>query len=253
MSKKQNELERLEKNSIVTRNMDGGLAGFEEMDENAFAIPMLSIVQPLTPVFQSEDKHESIKLGAIYDNISQIGYKTIRVIPVLYRQRWVEWKPRTAGGGLAAIHTSCPTDAIQTDNALVMPNGNTLVDTRQHYVVFLDQSELYCPALISMKSTAIRVSKNWCTQMRMNRSKTIDASGRVSVTTLNMYQRSYELSTIQVEKNSNKWHQWVVKMLPDPVEGYALDEAVAFYNLLRENRVDVEQTYQQYVVDDTEY
>lgn len=232
-----------QKAPLVIQDMSNA-QGFEEMNGDSFIIPMLNIVQPLTPIYKSETKDSSIKLGAIYDNVSQMGYKTVRVIPVMFRQRWLEWKPRIAGGGLVAIHETCPSNLTQVEKKWVNSTGNNIVDTRQHYVVFLDSNDLYSPALISMKSTGVKISRGWCTQMKMTRIKDIDKNGVTIVRNVPMYGRYYELSTTLVQKNSDEWHQWVFRMLPEPVEGYALEEATKFYNLLRTtDTVDVKATY----------
>lgn len=220
--------------------------GFEEMTSDSFTIPFLNIVQSLTPIYQQENKSADIKLGAIYDSVSQEAYQKIRVIPVLFRRKWIEWKPRELGGGFVAIHNDCPKEAVRGDKGLVLPNGNKVNDTRQHYVLYQDHAGLFNAALISMKSTGIVTSQTWCTQMGRCREMITGDKGIITSRRQHMYERYYELSTMLRRKNADQWYAWNVKLLTEKVEGDFLKEAQAFYSLLAHtNKLDVKQSYTQ--------
>lgn len=220
--------------------------GFEEMTSDSFTIPFLNIVQSLTPIYQNENKSADIKLGAIYDSVSQEAYQKIKVIPVHYQRRWIEWKPRELGGGFVAIHVDCPKDAVRGEKGLVLPNGNKINDTRQHYVLYQDHSGLYNAALISMKSTAIVLSQTWCTQMQRCREMITGENGLVVSRRQSTYERQYELTTVLKRKNADQWYAWNIRLLTEKVDGAALREAKEFYDILtKTSKVDVQQSYAQ--------
>ena len=77
--------------------------------------------------------------------------------------------------------------------AWVMPNGNVVVETREHYV--LDGKDAYC---IPMTSTQHTVSRGWMSLMNQFR----DDAGRP----LDSFARKYLLTTIKRTKDQNEWY-----------------------------------------------
>jgi len=173
------------------------MMGFEEADQESFAIPRLTILQQLSP--QLED-NEQLKAGMIYDTVSEVGYSGddgILVIPVHFQRRFVEWQPRESGGGFVAEHRPGEEpDGERDGGRIVLSNGNYLDDARQHYVLY--QSEYgWVPALISMTSTQIRKSKRWLTMMKMARKP--------------MFAFAYRLTTVKESNDKGRWHGWAIK------------------------------------------
>ena len=65
-----------------------------------------------------------------------------------------------------------PRRAVKADKAVkgdkgrdVMPNGNELQNTAQHYVLLLKEDGGYEQAVISMKSTQLKKSRRWNSMM----------------------------------------------------------------------------------------
>lgn len=220
--------------------------GFEDMTSESFTIPFLNIVQDLSAIYKQENKDPSIKLGMIYDNVSGEVFSRVKVIPVSYQRKWVEWKPRKQGGGFAGIHDECPEGAVRGEKGLELPNGNTVNDTRQHYVLYQDSLGIYNPAVIAMKSTQISASQAWATMMNRRRTQTVNEDGSVVTRRLHMYETQYELFSVMKPKNGATFYGWVIKLVPDPVSRVALEEAKSFYNLLKKtDRVDIKNSYTQ--------
>jgi hypothetical protein len=106
----------------------------------------------------------------IYNNVTGElfdGATGIELIPCAFSQTFVEWRTRDSGGGLVAEYDSVSGTALRGNckrndkNQDILPNGNQLNDTRNHYVLFKTDDGLWEPALLSMTSTQIKTSRNW--------------------------------------------------------------------------------------------
>ena len=77
---------------------------------------------------------------------------------MFYERQYIEWKPRELGGGLVTIH-SVDDPIVKTTkrdqmNRDVLPNGNYLENTANHFVVVL--GDVPSSALISMTRTQLK-------------------------------------------------------------------------------------------------
>lgn len=229
--------------------------GFEEITNDSLTIPFLNIVQDLTPLYkQQENRPDGIRTGMIFDTVSQELFPRVTVVPVMFSRRFLEWKPRLAGGGLVAVHTELPSDAVRGEKGFERPNGNLVNDTRQHYVLYNAGDGLWNMALLSLKSTGIKISQQWLTQMGRCREPILDKDGSAVIDTetgepafrrQHMYERQYELFTQLKTKNQDSWYTWSVKLLPKKTGGGVLREAVAFYKLLQSQKINLQETYSQ--------
>lgn len=230
--------------------------GFENVTPDSTKLPMLTILQAQTPVCLERNKHPSIVAGNIYDNVACVAHERITVIPVMYKQRWIEWVPRDNGGGLVAIHKEFPSSGIRESfGKSRTPDGHDLVDTRIHYVLYLNSEGFYNPAIISMSSTGVGKSQLWISQMQQNRKRVVQSDGRVCEKVLAMYSRHYELSTtLQKNKNGQQWYNWEIRPLVDlPVPLFAFKLAADMYRaLLKSDEQEIKESYAQQA-DETAY
>ncbi len=91
----------------------------------------------------------------------------ILVQPCYFFRNFIEWRlPR--GNGIAAVHQTMPADAVEKPNPenpkktlLMLPNGNHVVEVRNHIVrVFLPDGTVL-PYSIPFSSTGHTVSRGW--------------------------------------------------------------------------------------------
>lgn len=188
--------------------------GFEEADRDAFAIPFLTILQDLSP--QTKKKMagyiEGAKAGDIYQSVSQELAESVRVIPCHYSRVFIEWVPRAKGGGFVAAYDPLvglqkAETATREGGSLLLPNGNELYDTRQHFVLVITDEGVASPALIAMKSTGLKVSRRWMAQMN---SAVIEVNSRIIAPP--MFAWSYKLG---VEEEANEKGSWFVWQISD--------------------------------------
>jgi hypothetical protein len=87
-----------------------------------------------------------------------------------------------------------------------LPNGNYLEETASYYVMVGTKAGGYTPALITMKSTQLNVSKKWNAMM-----KTVQISdGKGGFAVPPMHGVVYNLSSNLQKNDKGSWYGWVV-------------------------------------------
>ena len=151
-----------------------------------------------------------------------IKFISINVIPCFYKLEYVEWKDRGEGSGApVTVHPSTSDiisktkpDANYKDR---LPNGNYVEKTASHYVIVTGDSP--CTALITMKSTQLKVSRSWNSMMN-----SIKLKGKNGMFTPAAYSHVYNLSTVQQSNDKGTWFGWNVQKI-GPVQDKNLYEA----------------------------
>lgn len=147
---------------------DDAAKGFENMTQDDMALPFVRILGQLSPqVTDGDAKYiEGAKPGMIYNTVTSElydGKKGIKIIPCYYKKDYPEWSDRGDGPGApVAIHLpNSPVIATgkRDGSKIRLPNGNYLEETASYYVMIETKSGGYTPALITMKSTQLNVSK----------------------------------------------------------------------------------------------
>lgn len=191
-------------------------SGFEEATSDSYAIPFLQVLQSGSPQCKKSDGKyiKGAEEGMIFNTVTQElfdGEKGLRIVPCHYAQRMVEWKPRDSGGGFVGEYLV--TDPIVSTtykddkNRDVLPNGNNLVDTRNHYVLVLGEDGSITPALLAMSSTSIKTSRQWMSKMQG-----IKIKGPNGFVTAPMHSRVYLLTTSARSNDKGSWFVPDVKL-----------------------------------------
>jgi hypothetical protein len=143
--------------------------GSKDLGIGDIAIPFFSILQGLSPqCTEGTPKfNENARPGMILNNVTGElikGKDGIAVLRAAYVKELIEWKPRESGGGLVARYgienpiarTTTPNEKGQP----VLPNGNFLVETAEHFVIVVGQGKADW-AQIPMKSSQLKYSARW--------------------------------------------------------------------------------------------
>ena len=155
----------------------------EHLTQDDMAMPFLQILQALSPqVTEGEDKFlEEAEKGMIFNTVSKQlydGKEGVRIIPVRYKHSFIEWVPRSSGGGFVAEHdkgsklsirterSNSNEDIITADSKIGTP-GNQIVETATHYVLLVNDEGVSEPCLLTMYSTQFKVSKTMNSQIQM--------------------------------------------------------------------------------------
>jgi hypothetical protein len=194
---------------------DDAAKGFENMTQEDMALPFVRILGQLSPqVTEGDAKYiEGAKPGMIYNTVTSEcfdGKKGIKVIPCYYKKDFPEWSDRGDGPGApVAVHLP-NSPVIQTGkrdgSKIRLPNGNYLEETASYYVLVETKTGGMTPALITMKSTQLNVSKKWNSMM-----KTIQiADGKGGFAIPPMHGVVYNLQSVLQKNDKGSWYGWSV-------------------------------------------
>ncbi len=187
--------------------------GLGKIGQEDLALPFLKILGQLSPEVNKRDGKyvEGAEPGMIYNSVSgdlYDGVKGIDVIPCFYKLEYIEWKDRGEGPGApVAIYDSSSDimsktkpDANYKDR---LPNGNYIEKTASHFVIITGDSP--STALISMKSTQLKISRKWNSMM-----SGIKMKGANGLFTPASFSHIYKLKTTQMSNDKGTWFGWEV-------------------------------------------
>ena len=189
--------------------------GFDNMTQDDLALPYVRILGQLSAqVNEGDGKYiEGAKPGMIYNNVTHEifdGKKGIKVVPCYYKKDYPEKSDKGDGNPLT-VATHLPNSPIiktgKREGAKIrLPNGNYLEETAYYYVLMETKAGGMTPALITMKSTQLNVSKKWNSMM-----KTIqipDGKGGMAIPP--MHGVVYNLSSVLQKNDKGSWYGWSV-------------------------------------------
>ena len=187
--------------------------GLGNIGAQDLALPFLKILGQLSPEVNKRDGKyvEGAEPGMIFNSVSgdlYDGAKGINVIPAFYKLEYVEWKDRGEGsGGPVAVHDSSSDIMSQTKADANfkdrLPNGNYVEKTASHFVIITGDSPT--TALISMKSTQLKISRKWNSMM-----SGIKLKGKNGLFTPASFSHIYRLKTTQMSNDKGTWFGWDV-------------------------------------------
>ena len=189
---------------------DDAAKGLGAIGQEDLALPFLKILGQLSPEVNKRDGKyvEGAEPGKIINTVTNALYDSIEVVPCHYKRQYIEWADRgTSTGAPVAIHEADSDIVSQTtrgkDYKDRLPNGNYLDNTANHFVLVLGDNPQ--TALISMKSTQLKVSRKWNSMMMG-----IKMQGKNGLFTPPTYSHIYKLSTVQMSNDKGTWFGWDV-------------------------------------------
>ena len=223
----------------VTEKKNGALATIDmeadaqqqnlNISQEDQALPFLKILGQLSPEVNKRDGKyvEGAEPGKIFNTVTSKLYDSIDVIPCYYKRQYIEWQDRgvTGGGAPVATHDADSDIISQTtrgkDYKDRLPNGNYLDNTANHFVIYLN--DVPQQALISMKSTQLKVSRKWNSMMLG-----IKMQGKNGLFTPPTYSHIYRLSTVQMSNDKGTWFGWDVSKVGPVTDKGIYDMAKSF-------------------------
>ena len=210
---------------------DDAAKGLGSIGQEDLALPFLKILGQLSPEVNKRDGKyvEGAEPGMIYNSVSgdlYDGVKGIDVIPCFYKLEYIEWKDRGEGlGAPIAIYDSSSDimsktkpDANYKDR---LPNGNYIEKTASHFVIVSGDSP--STALISMKSTQLKISRKWNSMM-----SGIKMKGANGMFTPASFSHIYKLKTTQMSNDKGTWFGWEVSKVGPVTDKGLYDQAKGF-------------------------
>ena len=210
---------------------DDAAKGLGKISQEDLALPFLKILGQLSPEVNKRDGKyvEGAEPGMIFNSVSgelYDGVKGIDVIPCFYKLEYIEWKDRGEGlGAPIAIYDSSSDimsktkpDANYKDR---LPNGNYIEKTASHFVIVSGDSP--STALISMKSTQLKISRKWNSMM-----SGIKLNGKNGMFTPASFSHIYKLKTTQMSNDKGTWFGWEVSKVGPVTDQSLYSQAKSF-------------------------
>ena len=187
--------------------------GLGQIGQEDLALPFLKILGQLSPEVNKRDGKyvEGAEPGMIFNSVSgdlYDGVKGIDVIPCFYKLEYIEWKDRGEGPGAPVAIYDSSSDIMSKTKADAsykdrLPNGNYIEKTASHFVIITGDSP--STALISMKSTQLKISRKWNSMM-----SGIKLKGKNGLYTPASFSHIYKLKTTQMSNDKGTWFGWEV-------------------------------------------
>ena len=235
--------------AVMDENMfaaDAGI-GVNDLSSEDLAIPFLKVLQKMSDEL---DDLDDAKAGDIYNTVTKEvvkGKDGVRLINCAYNLQYIEWEPRGTGTGAPhAIYGAgdeIPATERGDDNKdyVAGGSGRYLERTAQHYVLVVDEDGMTQQALLPMKSTQFKKSKQWNSAMRSLKMK--DSNG--GLFTPPRFSHIWKLETVSEENKNGSWHGWQIskdEVVKDP-SVYA--EAKLFAESIQAGQVNVKHVREE--------
>lgn len=187
-------------------------SGFENQTNEDYSIPFMQVLQALSPQLQEND---ALRAGMIVNTVTgEIfdGKEGFAFVPAITQHLYVEWKPRSAGGGFVGIHqieseVVAHAKAASTEyGKYSTPEGNDLIETFYVYGIVVDNDGNEGQAVLAFSSTKIKKYKGW-----MTKAKTIQIQlpdGRRIPAPL--FAHRYRLKSVSEKNNKGQFHNWEI-------------------------------------------
>ena len=236
-----------EETGNVTTKQSGALAkldfvadsgmGLENMDKGDLALPFLKLLQSGSD--ETKKKHakyvDGAEAGMFYNTVTKKlydGEKGIEVIPVFYKMTYPEWAPFERREGRPISNDRGPEILKETtqnnSNKDVLSNGNEIIKTANHFVII--NGERPEKALMTMKSTQLKVSRGWNSLME-DQFETDPKTGKSIPAP--MFSRVYRLKSVENAGSNFSWHGYNRTMVKKVDDVGLYQMARDFYNSLK--------------------
>jgi hypothetical protein len=205
--------------------------GLGKIGQEDLALPFLKILGQLSPEVNKRDGKyvEGAEPGMIFNSVSgelYDGVKGINVVPAFYKLEYIEWKDRGDGPGAPVAIYDSSSDIMSTTKPDAnykdrLPSGNYIEKTASHFVIITGDSP--STALISMKSTQLKISRKWNSMM-----SGIKLKGQNGLFTPASFSHIYRLKTTQMSNDKGTWFGWEVSKVGPITDQQLYQQAKTF-------------------------
>lgn len=188
-------------------------AGFQEMTSQHTIVPILKIVQALSPQLQkskpqyNKDAKAGMFLISATNQVFDGEDKGALVIPAYFQTKFIEWRPRKDGGGIVNRYKSLAeferipgVTKNPEKTGWLTKDGNEIIEYYDFFAFLMGDDGSFSPVLLSFKGSAIRTGKTWNAQLK---NQTVSVGGKQRL--LPMYSYVWRLVTQEQSNQSGSW------------------------------------------------
>ena len=204
-------------NNKAVNLYEGALAGggLEEVTSEDVQIPFLRVLQALSPQIKKSDPAyiKGAEQGGIFNTVTKKfwnGDDGVIVIPTYFQKKLLEFVPRSEGGGFVGEINPKNLPKIVKENGMEMlENGNELVRTAQHYVKIVHDDGTLENAIVDMKKTQLKKSREWVSIMGMFKYPK-EAGQNLVGKTMDSWYNMFRLTTVEESNDKGSWYTWKI-------------------------------------------
>lgn len=203
-----------------------------DYDTSELQIPFVRLIQALSPQIKKSDPAfiPGASQGDIFNTVTGqhwAGEEGILVIPCYQETKYLKFKPRTQGGGFMGEMSKGDPDLSRTTRngaTEVLPDGNELVKSDQHYCIIVEDG-VPSFGIIDMKSSGLKVSRRWKTQIKMLTVKHPKTGALVSPP---LFGTMWHLKSVEESNDMGTWYNWTVNNAGFVQDREMIDAAMNF-------------------------
>jgi hypothetical protein len=195
-----------------------------DYDTSDLQIPFIRIIQAMSPQVKKSDPSfiAGASQGDVFNTVTGQFWPSeegITVIPCYQETKYLKWRPREQGGGFLGELSKDDPDLSRTQRSgakEILPDGNELVKSDQHYVLVVDEDGIPGFGIVDMKSSALKVSRRWKTQLKM---LTVRHPKTGELKSPPLFGTQWKLSVVEESNDQGSWFNWAVSN-----DGYVQDK-----------------------------
>jgi hypothetical protein len=188
-----------------------GREGLEEMDRSDFVLPRIAIAQTLSPALKKNKPQyiEHLEEGQMYNTVTKEIYgEDLFFIAVMFSKARILFEDINKGGGILCQSLNginggqlCPASCDACDKSKFLEGNSPECNKFMNYPGFVlakDKGSIRGMAAVSLKSTGVKIAKQWNSVIRLSN--------------LPVYAKVYRVSVIEDSANNNDF--WNYKIDP---------------------------------------
>ena len=186
-----------------------------DYETSELQIPFIRVIQALSPQIKKSDAAfiKGAEQGDLFNTVTGEvwkGEEGINVIPCYQETKHLEFTPRDQGGGFVGELPAGDPNILKTTRQgakETLPSGNELVKSDQHYCMVLNKDGSAQPAIVDMKSTQLKISRRWKTQIAMQKIPDKDGVMRTPA----LFSTIWHLKTVEERKDNYTYFNYTVE------------------------------------------
>lgn len=204
-----------------------------DYETSELQIPFVRVIQALSPQIKKNDPMfiKGASQGDAFNTVTGEYWKSddgFEVVPCLQQTKYLEFIPRDQGGGgfIGELSADSPevAKAVRTGGKEILLNGNELVKSDQHYCLLLGKDGMFQPVIIDMKSTQLKVSRRWKTQIAMQKIKAPDGTLKTPA----LFATVWKFHTLEESNDMGSWYNWSIEKVKTVDDKTLFLEAMSF-------------------------